>query len=131
MDEELIQVLTNTQAAEQPVRHQAELALSHAKANPAFPESLASVAAHTAVDTGIRQAALTSLRQFIEANWNPEDNYGESQVSISDEVRGQLRRILLELTLSPEENRKVKIAARYARLPPSQRGLWGPMFLAG
>ena len=121
MDEELIQVLTNTQAPEQPVRQQAELALGHAKANPAFPVSLANVAAHTAVDTGIRQAALTTLRQFIEANWNPEDNYGDPAITISDDVRGQLRRIMLELTLSPEENRKVKISARYAPLHPAHR----------
>lgn len=121
MDDELIQVLTNTQSPEQPVRQQAELALNHAKSNPAFPVSLASVAAHTAVDTAIRQSALTSLRQFIEANWNPEDGYGEPPVNISDEAKGRLRSILLELTLSPEENRKVKISSRYAPLRAASR----------
>ncbi|SPN99886.1 related to importin9 [Cephalotrichum gorgonifer] len=113
MDDELIQVLTNTQSSEQPIRHQAELALNHAKRNPAFPVSLANVAAHTSVDTSIRQSALTSLRQFIEANWNPEDNYGATAIDVSEEVRAQLRRVLLELTLSPEENRKVKISSSY------------------
>ena len=117
MDDELIQVLTNTQSPDQPVRQQAELALNHAKTNPAFPVSLANVAAHTSVDTAIRQAALSSLRQFIEANWNPEDGYGDSAINISEEAKGHLRRILLELTLSPEENRKVKISSRYAPLP--------------
>ena len=119
MDDELVQVLTNTQSPEQPVRQQAELALKHAQANPAFPVSLASVAAHTAIDTAIRQSALTSLRQFIEANWSPEDEYADSVVNVSEEAKGQLRTILLELTLSPEENRKVKISSRYA---PSHRG---------
>lgn len=121
MDDELIQVLTNTQSREQPVRQQAELALHHAKSNPAFPVSLASVAAHTAVDTALRQSALTSLRQFIEANWNPEDGYGDPPVAISDEAKGQLRSILLELTLSPEENRKVKISSRYAPMRAADR----------
>ncbi|KEZ41425.1 Importin-beta domain-containing protein [Scedosporium apiospermum] len=114
MDDELVQVLTNTQSPDQPVRHQAELALNHAKSNPAFPVSLANVAAHTSVDTSVRQAALSSLRLFIESNWNPDDQDVEPVIAISDEARAQLRRILLELTLSPEENRKVKIAASYA-----------------
>lgn len=112
MDDELVQVLTNTQSPDQPIRHQAELALNHAKSNPAFPVSLANVAAHTSVDTSVRQAALSSLRLFIESNWNPDDQDVEPVIAISDEARAQLRRILLELTLSPEENRKVKIAAR-------------------
>lgn len=122
MEDELIQVLTNTQSPEQPIRQQAELALVHARTNPAYPVSLANVAAHTAVDIAVRQSALTTLRQFIEANWSPEDGNGDPGVSISEEAKVQLRRTLLELTLSPEESRKVKISSRYAPLPVSRAG---------
>ncbi|KAK7403980.1 hypothetical protein QQX98_010261 [Neonectria punicea] len=114
MEDQLVQLLANTQLPDQAPRQQAEIELKHACANPAFPLSLANVAAHTSIDTAIRQSALTNLRLFIEKNWSTEDPDGEPQIPIADEVRGQLKQTLLDLSLSPEEDRKVKISASYA-----------------
>ncbi|KAI5463506.1 putative importin beta-5 subunit [Mariannaea sp. PMI_226] len=113
MEDQLVQLLANTQSSEQAPRQQAEIELKRARTNPAFPQSLANVASHSSVDTSIRQAALTNLRLFIEGNWSPEQVEGEPQIPISDDVRVQLKQTLLDLALSPEGDRKVKISASY------------------
>ncbi|KAH8736513.1 armadillo-type protein [Ilyonectria robusta] len=114
MEDQLVQLLANTQLPDQAPRQQAEIELKRARSNPAFPLSLANVAAHTSIDTSIRQAALTNLRLFIEKNWSAEEDDSEPPIPIADESRGQLKQTLLDLALSPEEDRKVKISASYA-----------------
>jgi hypothetical protein len=114
MEDQLVDLLAKTQLPDQ-ARLQAELDLLHARTNPAFPTSLANVAAHVSIDTAIRQAALSTLRLFIEKNWNAGDREPdqEPQIEIPDASRAHLRQVLLELALSTEDNRKVKVAARY------------------
>ena len=112
MEAQLIQVLTNTQHRDQAPRQQAELDLKQATDNPAFPAALANIASHSSVDTSIRQAALTSLRQFIEKNWNPDRYVDSPAIPIADDVRSNLKQILLTLATGPEEDRKTKISAR-------------------
>ncbi|KAF6817538.1 Importin subunit beta-5 [Colletotrichum plurivorum] len=115
MEEQLVSLLASTQSSEQGPRQQAEIELKRARENPAYPTSLANIANHASVDTGIRQAALSALRLFIERNWSPEDrDASEPLVEISDTARDQLRNTLLEIALSNEDKRRVKIAASYA-----------------
>lgn len=116
MEDQLVQLLANTQLPDQGPRQQAEIELKRARSNPAFPVSLANVASHTSVATAVRQSALSTLRLFIENNWAADDPGDEPQVPISDDARKLLQQSLLDLALSPEEDRKVKIAARYLRL---------------
>ncbi|KAI9158233.1 Importin subunit beta-5 [Paramyrothecium foliicola] len=114
MEDQLVQLLANTQLPDQAPRQQAELDLKRARSNPAFPISLANIAAHASIATNIRQSALTNLRLFIESNWAVEDPDDEPQIPISDDVRTQLKQTLLDLVLGHEEDRKVKISASYA-----------------
>ncbi|KAM0384275.1 hypothetical protein ACHAPY_001651 [Fusarium culmorum] len=114
MEDQLVQLLSNTQLPDQGPRQQAEIELKRARTNPAFPLSLANIAAHTSIETNIRQSALSNLRLFIENNWSNDELDDEPQTPISDEVRGQLKQVLLDLVLSQEEDRKVKISASYA-----------------
>lgn len=111
MDEHLARLLANTQDKNEGPRKQAELDLLHAQTNPEFPLALARIGVHTAAPVEIRQSALTYLRNFIEANWGPEDN-GTPHIPIPDSTKEQLRNVILELVLSPEDERKVKVAAR-------------------
>ncbi|KAG5925363.1 hypothetical protein E4U42_004376 [Claviceps africana] len=113
MEEQLVQLLANTQLPDQAPRQQAEIELKRARTNPAYPVSLAKIASHTSITTGIRQSALTSLRLFIESNWAVGDQDDEPIIPISDESRALLKQCLLDLVLSGEEDRKVKIAASY------------------
>jgi hypothetical protein len=113
MEDQLVQLLANTQLPEQGPRQQAEIELKRARTNPAFPTSLANVASHTSIDTNVRQSALSTLRLFIEDNWAPDSNDpDEPLVPISDEARAQLRQSLLGLAMSAGEDRKVRISAR-------------------
>lgn len=114
MEDQLIQLLTSTQLPDQAPRQQAEIDLKRAQTNPAFPQSLANVSAHTSVETNIRQSALSTLRLFIEKNWAVDQLEEEPQVPIGDDVRTSLKQTLLDLAVSPEEDRKVKISASYA-----------------
>ncbi|POR35350.1 Importin subunit beta-5 [Tolypocladium paradoxum] len=111
MEDQLVQLLANTQLPDQGPRQQAEIELKRARSNPAFPISLANVASHTSVATAVRQSALTTLRLFIENNWATDDPGDEPQVPISDEARKLLQQSLLDLALSPEEDRKVGLSA--------------------
>ncbi|KAG6007567.1 hypothetical protein E4U43_000285 [Claviceps pusilla] len=113
MEEQLVQLLANTQLPDQGPRQQAEIELKRARTSPAYPVSLAKIASHTSISTGIRQSALTSLRLFIENNWAVGDQDDEPIIPISDESRAILKQSLLDLALSQEEDRKVKIAASY------------------
>ncbi|KAG6002715.1 hypothetical protein E4U21_002824 [Claviceps maximensis] len=113
MEEQLVQLLANTQLPDQGPRQQAEIELKRARTSPAYPVSLAKIASHTSISTGIRQSALTSLRLFIENNWAVGDQDDEPIIPIPDDSRALLKQSLLDLALSQEEDRKVKIAASY------------------
>ena len=111
MDEQLAQLLASTQLAQEGPRKLAELELLHARTNPEFPSALARIAALASAPVQIRQAALTTLRKFVEDNWSNEG--GDAiPIPIPDPTREQIKNILLELVLSPEDQRKVKLAAR-------------------
>ncbi|KXX81156.1 Importin subunit beta-5 [Madurella mycetomatis] len=112
MDEHLVRLLASTQDKNEGPRKQAELDLLHAQTNPEFPLSLARIGVHTAAPVEIRQSALTYLRKFIEKNWGPDDS-GIPHIPIPDTTKDQLRNVILELVLSPEDERKVKVAASY------------------
>ncbi|RCI15809.1 hypothetical protein L249_2880 [Ophiocordyceps polyrhachis-furcata BCC 54312] len=113
MEESLAQLLANTQLPDQAPRKQAEIELKRAQANPAFPVCLANIASHASVSSAVRQAALTTLRQFIERNWPGDHADDEPLVPISDEARALLKTSLLDLALGLDEDRKVKISASY------------------
>lgn len=118
MEDQLAQLLANTQLPQEEPRKRAELDLKHAQTNPVFPLALANIAAHNSVSTEIRQAALSYLRRFIEHNWSEEgedeedDEDDSPRVAISEPTREQLRQKLLELALSDEPDRRVKSSVR-------------------
>ncbi|KAI0132653.1 importin-beta domain-containing protein [Xylariales sp. AK1849] len=111
MEDQLVQVLSNTQSSAEGPRKQAEIDLKHAQANPAFPLSLATIGSHTSISVDIRQAALSTLRQYIVRNWSGESDEGPT-LPISDQVKDQVRSVTLELALSTDE-RKIRTAASY------------------
>lgn len=112
MEDQLAQLLANTQLPDQGPRQQAEIDLKRARTNPTFPVSLANIASHASVATAVRQSALSTLRLFVEQNWANDEPGDEHPIPISDEARTLLKQTLLDLALGHEEDRKVKIAAR-------------------
>ncbi|ORY58176.1 importin-beta domain-containing protein [Pseudomassariella vexata] len=112
MEDQLVQVLANTQLAAEGPRKQAELDLKHVETNPAFPLSLANIGSHSSIALEVRQAALLNLRLFIERNWSGESDEGPV-IPISDAVKEQMRPVVLDLALGSEDDRKIKTAASY------------------
>ena len=111
MDESLVQLLAKTHLPQEGPRKQAEIDLLRARTNPDFPLALARIGCHTAAPVEIRQSALTTLRRFVEENWSPEGTDGP-HIPIADQTKDHLRNAILELVLSPEDERKVKLGAR-------------------
>jgi hypothetical protein len=112
MEDQLLQLLADTQLPAEGPRKQAELHLRQAESNPAFPTSLTTIATHTSIGTEIRQSALLILKGFVEKNWSGENDDGQA-TPIADATKEQLRVQLLELAISNDTDRKVKSAARF------------------
>jgi importin-9 len=112
MEDQLLQLLADTQLPAEGPRKQAELHLRQAESNPAFPGSLTAIATHTSISTEIRQSALLILRRFVEGNWSGENDEAET-IPIADATKEQLRVQLLELAISNVADRKIKSAARF------------------
>jgi len=111
LEDQLLQLLAETQLPAEGPRKQAEQNLQQAQSNPAFPGSLCAIASHTSVSPEIRQSALVILRPFVEKNWSGQDQDGPT-IQIADATKEQLRVQLLELATSGEADRKIKVAAR-------------------
>jgi hypothetical protein len=116
MEEQLLQLLADTQLPAEGPRRQAELLLRQAESNPAFPSSLTTIATHTSISTEIRQSALLLLKGFVEKNWSAENVDGQS-ILIAGPTKEQLRIQLLELAISNDADRKIKSAARFVSEP--------------
>lgn len=114
MEQELLQLLSDTQSPAQETRKNAELRLITLYPNESFPLSLASIASHSSVPVPIRQSALLILRTFIVAAWSPQLDEFKGQILVNDANKSHLRRVLLDLATSPEQdNRKIKASASY------------------
>ncbi|EZF70739.1 hypothetical protein H105_06983 [Trichophyton soudanense CBS 452.61] len=112
MDQELIQLLSDTQSAAAETRKAAEVRLQSLYSNESFPLSLASIASHSSVPVPLRQSALVLLRTFINSAWSSQLDDFKGQVLVSDANKAHLRRVLLDLATSPEQDdRKVKNSA--------------------
>lgn len=110
MEEQVAQLLAATQDASQT--KQAEQQLLSLYTAPGFPLALTSVASHDSIPLSIRQAALLSLKNFVQAAWSPEIEQFQGQVLVSNEDKERLRPSLLNLALNDRE-RKIRNAASY------------------
>jgi importin-9 len=112
MEDQLLQLLSDTHSTAEGPRKAAELHLQTATTNPAFPSSLAAIASHASVTPEIRQSALLVLRTFVERNWSGESEDGGQVVQIDEGIKEGLRGSLLELATSGDADRKIRSAAR-------------------
>ncbi|KAI1914505.1 hypothetical protein LOZ12_004991 [Ophidiomyces ophidiicola] len=114
MEQQLLQLLSDTHSSAAATRKSAEGQLLNLYTNEHFPLSLASIASHNSVPVPLRQAALLILRTFIVSAWSSQLDEFKGQVLVNDANKAHLRRVLLDLAISPEEDhRKVKSSASY------------------
>ncbi|CAG7957307.1 unnamed protein product [Penicillium salamii] len=114
MEQQLLSLLADTQAAKSDTRKSAELQLKSLYAHESFPSSLTAIASHASVPVNLRQSALSVLRTFISAAWSPILDDFKGQVLINDANKANVRQALLVLATNDIPERKVKNSASYA-----------------
>ncbi|EER38453.1 importin beta-5 subunit [Histoplasma capsulatum H143] len=114
MEQQLLQLLADTQSPAPATRNTAEVQILTLYTNESFPLCLASIASHKSVPIPLRQSALLVLRTFVLAAWSPHLEEFKGQVLINNANKAQLRRALFDLATSADaDERKVKASASY------------------
>ncbi|KAF2219234.1 armadillo-type protein [Elsinoe ampelina] len=111
MEQQLAQLLAETQSAQETPRKQAELQLKQLYQHDQFPIGLVALASHDTVPVNIQQSALLVLKKFVETSWSPNLDDFEGQVRINDENKAKLRHQLFEIATGDAQERKIKSAA--------------------
>ena len=113
MEQQLLQLLQETQASSEGPRKTAELRIAQLYTNDEFPLSLTSIAYNDSYPIAVRQSALLVLKTFVQSSWSPQLDEFRGQVLVSDANKAQLRQALLGLATSDNNDRKIKSAASY------------------
>jgi importin-9 len=112
MEEQLVGWLSETQSAQEATRKNAEWQLKQQYANPDFPLGLVAVGAHADVlPVNIRQASLLYLKTWVQACWSPQFDDFNGQLFVDEARKAQIRQRLLDLSMSSDDDRKIKNAA--------------------
>ena len=111
MEDQLVQLLSATQTAQEGPRKHAEQQLLSLYGHQELPLGLVGIACHESVPLNIRQAALLSLKNFVLAGWSNSFAEFKGQVLVTDENKAQIRQRLLELVITDQLDRKLKAAA--------------------
>ncbi|EMD61712.1 hypothetical protein COCSADRAFT_234694 [Bipolaris sorokiniana ND90Pr] len=111
MEDQLVQLLSATQTAQEDTRKQAEQQLLSLYGHQELPLGLIGISCHESVPLNIRQAALLYLKNLVLAGWSDSLEGWKGQVLITDENKAILRQQLLALATSDQIDRKLKAAA--------------------
>ncbi|KAI9679369.1 MAG: hypothetical protein M1817_005391 [Caeruleum heppii] len=106
MEEQLLEILNQTQSSADAPRKQAERRLQELYTNEA---------SHKSVPTNLRQSAILVLKTFVQSTWSTSFDEFKRDVPLSDATRTQVRETILSVATSNDEGdeRKVKAAASY------------------
>ncbi|EHL00212.1 putative Importin subunit beta-5 [Glarea lozoyensis 74030] len=110
MEDQLLVILSDTLSSSSGPRKLAEVQLKQAEVQTAFPGSLATIGCHANIAIEVRQAALLSLRTFVDKNWSGYDENGPT-ITIEEGVKEQLRHSMLELATSNADRKLTKAAS--------------------
>jgi hypothetical protein len=111
MEDQLVQLLSATQTAQEGPRKQAEEQLKGLYGHQDFPIALVQIARHAEVPINIRQASLLYLKQLVLAGWSDSMDEFKGQLLVSEENKPRIRQMLLEFVTTEEVDRKLKAAA--------------------
>lgn len=100
MDDQVLQLLKDTQKSDTNTIRNAENNLRSLYANPQFPFSLLNIAGHDGVDVAGRQSALTTLKNYVSATWSPQfDETFLGQIFLDHEAKARLRNQIFALAV--------------------------------
>lgn len=98
MEQQVLQLLEATTSPNSEAIRNAEHGLKSLYSNIEFPFALLTIASHSDIALGLRQAALLQLKQYVSATWSPgfEDDF-KGTVYLSDEAKTRLRQAIFVL----------------------------------
>ncbi|KAH4049607.1 hypothetical protein HBI81_042150 [Parastagonospora nodorum] len=111
MEEQLVQLLSATQTAQEGPRKHAEQQLLSYYGHQELPLGLVSIACHDNVPLNIRQAALLYMKQLVLAGWSNSFEEFKGQILVTDENKPLIRQQLLALATTDQLDRKLKAAS--------------------
>jgi hypothetical protein len=111
MEDQLVQLLSATQTAQEGPRKAAEQTLLSYYGHQELPLGLVGIACHDNVPLNIRQAALLYLKQLVLAGWNDAFEEYKGQLLVTDDNKPVIRQQLLALATTDQLDRKLKAAA--------------------
>jgi len=111
MEDQLVQLLSATQTAQEAPRKHAEQQLLSYYGHQELPLGLVGIACHDNVPLNIRQAALLYLKQLVLAGWSNSFEEYKGQLLVNDENKPFIREQLLALATTDQLDRKLKAAA--------------------
>ena len=92
MEQQVLDLLRATTTPNTETVRSAEAALLNLYPHPDFPFSLLLVASHTNVESGFRKAALTTLKNYVQATWSPQlDEAFAGSVYLNEEAKSRVR----------------------------------------
>src|SRR5689334_24686234 len=108
MEDQLVQLLSATQTAQEGPRQHAEQQLLSYYGHQELPLGLVSIACHDNIPLNIRQAALLYLKQFVLAGWSNSFEEFKGQILVTDENKLLIRQQMLKLATMEQLDRKIK-----------------------
>jgi hypothetical protein len=111
MEDQLVQLLSATQTAQEGPRKHAEQQLLSYYGHQELPLGLVGIACHDNVPLNIRQAALLYLKNLVLAGWSNSFEEFKGRILVSDENKILIRQQLLALATTDQLDRKLKAAS--------------------
>jgi hypothetical protein len=111
MEDQLVQLLSATQTAQEGPRKHAEQQLLSYYGHQELPLGLVHIACHDNIPLNIRQAALLSLKQLVLAGWSNSFEEFKGQILVTDDNKLLIRQQMLQLATTDQLDRKLKSAA--------------------
>lgn len=105
MEEQVLGLLKATTVPDTETIKKAERSILDLYVRQEFPFALLNIAIHKDIDVGLRKAALTTLRKYVDAVWSPSFEEASLQpVDLSEDARTQIRSQILVICTSADSS---------------------------
>lgn len=105
MEQQVLQLLQATTVPDTNTIKRAEQSLKDLYQRHEYPFALLHIASHAEADSGSRKAALTALRNYINATWSPTfEETTSQQVGLTVDARQQVRSQILAICTSSDQS---------------------------
>ncbi|KAI1615101.1 armadillo-type protein [Exophiala viscosa] len=99
MEQQVLQLLEATTRPDTIVVKAGYHGLLELYSQPDFPFALLTIATHNDIETGLRKAAVTTLKNYVSTTWSPQfdDSYINGSTSLDEEAKARVRDQILAI----------------------------------